>query len=96
VKDNFSSPLQDIPGPGDNGRRFQLFVELCEAHHEIGDDVEGDVIRSQRPIQTGGLCPQVNAEDFIAATRGERVAGIDDKEGKKGKAAADVAYSEYG
>ena len=90
VEDDSPSPFEDIPGLGDDRRGFEVFVEFREPYHEIGDYVEGDMIRGQRPIETGGLRAQVDAEDLLVAALG--VAGRDQKQGEKGQCTADAGF----
>src|SRR3972149_9888993 len=64
-------------------RARRVYVELRQTHHQVGDDVERDMVRGQRPIEARGFCAQVDAESFWIAAWGKGVARRDEEQREK-------------
>ena len=67
MKNNFSPTLEDIPRLCDHRRGFELLIELRQSDHHVGNDIEGDMIRRQRPVEAGRLGAKVDAKKLIGA-----------------------------
>src|SRR5262249_318923 len=64
TENELAAALEDIPRLGDYRRRLELFVKLSQPDHQIGDDVERDMVRRQRPVETGRLGAEIDAKIF--------------------------------
>ena len=64
MKNQLSPAFDDIPRLGDHRSRFELLVKFRQPDHQVGNDVEGDMVRRQRPVETGRLGAEIDAESF--------------------------------
>ena len=70
MENDFSAVVEDLPGFRRHRDRLEAAVELGEPDHEVGNDVKRDMVRRQRPVQTGGLGADVDAKDFLPGSFG--------------------------
>src|SRR5262249_19533655 len=62
MKNQLSPAFENIPRLSDNRRGLQLLIELGETDHQVGDNVERDMVGRQRPVETGRLRAEIDPE----------------------------------
>src|SRR5262249_17710266 len=95
VKDDSLALVEHVPGLRDDRRRFQIFVELGEADHEIRDHVEGDVIGRERPVEAGRFGAQIDPKGFAVGASGGAVTRGESEKCEDGKNQAAKEFSEW-
>ena len=66
MKNQLSPAFEDIPRLGDDRSWFELLVKFRQPDHQVGNDVEGDMVRRQRPVETGRLRAEIDGQSPIA------------------------------
>ena len=73
---NSAAAVLDIPGFGDHRRWLEILIKFGQPDHQIGDDVEGDMIGGQGPIEAGGFGGKIDTEMIIGAARNGSVIAL--------------------
>ena len=63
-------PPSEIPRLGDHRRRFEILVELGEADHEIGNDIERNMIGGDGPVQARRFGAEIDSKMVVGAALG--------------------------
>src|SRR5689334_19858149 len=85
MKNNLFPAVENIPRFCDHRGRLEILVELRKPDHQIGNDVERDVIRRWRPVETGRLGAEIHAEANVARLRSASAADQNDCDSERKK-----------
>ena len=87
MKDIFSPAFQNLPRFGNHRRRLELLIKFGQPDHQIGDDVEGNMIGGQGPIEARGFGGEVDTEMVIRAARNRPIIPVAGSANKKNRKA---------
>ena len=69
MKNQLLAAFEEIPRLGDHRRRLELLVKFRQADHQVGNDIERNMVGGHGPVQAGRLGAEIDAESCCPLCR---------------------------
>src|SRR5437764_4764805 len=96
VKNDLVPAFQNVPRFGNDRRRLQRLIKLGQANHQVGDDVERNVIGGEGPVETRRFGADIDAEMVVGPGLSRLIVPVAARaEKEKGKARQDKKTAKW-